>query len=225
MEENQRKLVKNHGKKRRNMDILWITLMSICIVVMVVCIVILGKYYYQRFHAEKEYEKLRNEIHLEADPETDEEEEETDEFVSPIDFAPLWKKNEDIYAWLEVPGTAISYPVLQHVLDDEYYLEHNLDHSEGRPGVIYSERSSAKDFSGYINILYGHNMRNGTMFADLHKYEDSAFMEENCLVYVYTPEHIFTYEIFAAVVESLSLIHIFALMVVKYMNYMETLDY
>ncbi len=203
--ENERKGRKSgKNRKKKNMDILWIILMSVCVIVMLVCVVILGDYYYKRYKAEREYEKLREankkteETKKPEEPSVDSEE----PVVIPIDFETLWESNEDIYAWIEVPGTAINYPVLQHVVDDAYYLEHNLDHSEGRPGVIYSERSSAKDFSGFMNILYGHNMRNGTMFHDLHNYEEDGYLKEHDLIYIYTPEHIYTYQVFAAVVES-----------------------
>lgn len=116
-----------------------------------------------------------------------------------VDFAGLQENtNEDIYAWLYIPGTEIDYPILQHPLDNTYYLNRNLDGSAGYPGCIYTENYNAKDFSDANTVVYGHNMKNGTMFAGLHKYEDSRFFEENPYVYVYTEAGLFVYEIFAA---------------------------
>lgn len=86
-----------------------------------------------------------------------------------VDFAALWEQNEDVYAWITVPGTLVDYPVLQHPSDDEYYLHHTIDHVEGLPGSIYSETVNAKDFTDMNTILYGHNMKNDTMFGSLHE--------------------------------------------------------
>ena len=116
-----------------------------------------------------------------------------------IDFADLQENtNADIYAWIYIPDSMIDYPVLQHPADNNYYLTHNLDGSEGYPGCIYSENYNTKDFTDPNTVLYGHNMKKGTMFAGLHKFEDSQYFEEHPYVYIYTPEKLLVYEIFAA---------------------------
>lgn len=116
-----------------------------------------------------------------------------------IDFADLQENvNPDIYAWIYIPDTQIDYPVLQHPTDNYYYLEYNLDGSKGYPGCIYTEDYNEKDFSDPNTVIYGHNMKNGTMFAGLHKFEDSEYFEEHPYVYVYTEDRLFAYEIFAA---------------------------
>ena len=116
-----------------------------------------------------------------------------------IDFEALRKEqNEHIYAWVTVPGTVIDYPVLQHPEEIGYYLNRNLDHSKGYPGCIYSQLYNSKDWDDPITVLYGHNMKNGTMFAGLHQYGDSEFFAENPYVYIYTEDKIRVYEIFAA---------------------------
>lgn len=116
-----------------------------------------------------------------------------------VDFAALWEQNEDVYAWITVPGTLVDYPVLQHPTDDEYYLHHTIEHIEGLPGSIYSETINAKDFSDMNTILYGHNMKNDTMFGSLHDYEKAAFFAEHPYVYIHLPERTLLYQIFAAV--------------------------
>ncbi len=116
-----------------------------------------------------------------------------------VDFTDLQENtSEDIYAWIYIPDTKIDYPVLQHPTDNTYYLNYNLDGSRGYPGCIYTEDYNAKDFSDPVTVLYGHNMKNGTMFAGLHRYSDSEYMEEHPYVYVYTEEGLLVYEIFAA---------------------------
>ena len=88
--------------------------------------------------------------------------------------------NPDIYAWIYVPGTKVNYPVLQHETDDTYYLNYNIDGTKGYPGCIYSEKKyNSKDFTDANAVLYGHNMKNGTMFGSIHRYEDQEFFNEN----------------------------------------------
>lgn len=118
----------------------------------------------------------------------------------PVDFDALQAENPDIYAWITIPGTRIDYPVVQSAADDGYYLNHTVDGKEGLPGSIYTESLNSRDFTDPNTVLYGHNMRDGSMFAGLHSYSSEAFMKENRTVYIYTREHIFTYQIFAAVV-------------------------
>lgn len=116
----------------------------------------------------------------------------------PVDFAGMWETNEDVYAWITVPGTVIDYPILQHATDNTYYLNYNIDGSYGYPGCIYTENLNSKDFTDNNTVIYGHNMKNGTMFAGLHKFEDASFFEEHTKVYIYTPEKELDYTIFAA---------------------------
>lgn len=116
-----------------------------------------------------------------------------------LDFKQLREDtNKDIYAWICLPGTVIDYPVVQHPSDEAYYLEHNLDGSKGYPGCIYSQSYNKKDFSDRMTVLYGHNMKDGTIFAGLHNYEDADFFKENPYVFLYTENDIFVYKIFAA---------------------------
>lgn len=116
-----------------------------------------------------------------------------------IDFVQLQEEvNPDIYAWIYIPDTQIDYPVLQHPTDNLYYLEYNLDGSRGYPGCIYTEDYNKRDFSDPNTVIYGHNMKNGTMFAGLHMFEDSEYFEEHPYVYIYTEEKLYVYEIFAA---------------------------
>ena len=115
-----------------------------------------------------------------------------------IDFETLQEKNPDIYAWIEVPGTVIDYPILQSADDDAYYLNHTVDKKEGLPASIYTEKLNKKSFSDNNTVIYGHNMKNGTMFAGLHDFADKEFFEENNEVIIYTPEKTLHYDIFAA---------------------------
>lgn len=121
-------------------------------------------------------------------------------YVSPVDFEGMWEINQDVYAWITIPGTVIDYPVLQHTTDNSYYLNYNIDGSYGYPGCIYTESMNARDFTDNNTVIYGHNMKNGTMFSDLHKFEDASFLEENDQIMIYMPDQELSYTIFAAYV-------------------------
>jgi sortase B len=115
-----------------------------------------------------------------------------------VDYEELKKINQDIYAWISIPNTEINYPVLQHAEEDHYYLNHNIDKQRGYPGCIYSEKSNKKDFSDPVTILYGHSMKDGTMFGALYDYENSDFLNKNRYIYIYGLEQTLTYEIIMA---------------------------
>lgn len=118
--------------------------------------------------------------------------------VIPVKFEELQAVNPDVYAWITVPGTDIDYPILQHASDNSYYLMHNIDGSYGYPGCIYTENLNSKDFTDNNTVIYGHNMKNGSMFAQLHKYEDPDFFDANREVLIYLPEEVLHYTVFAA---------------------------
>ena len=117
----------------------------------------------------------------------------------PIDFAKLQEINPELYAWIEIPGTVIDYPIAQHDGQDQsYYLTHSMYGEKQSAGCIHTQNLNSKDFTDPNTVIYGHNMKNGSMFKGLHSFEDRTFFDENRYVYIYTPEHVLTYEIFAA---------------------------
>ena len=115
-----------------------------------------------------------------------------------IDWEQLHSQNEDIYAWICIADTKIDYPILQHPSELDHYLDYNIDGSKGYPGCIYSQFVNSKDFTDFNTVLYGHNMKNGTMFAGLHKFEDSEYFADHPYIYVYTEDKVFVYRIFAS---------------------------
>lgn len=118
---------------------------------------------------------------------------------NPIDFDKLQEINADLYAWIKIPNTSIDYPVAQAYYEaDSFYLDHNIYKEYEFAGTIYTEKKNSKDFSDPNTVLYGHNMLNGTMFQNLHYFQDPVFFNENDTLYIYTPGHILTYRIFAA---------------------------
>ena len=117
-----------------------------------------------------------------------------------VDWEGLWEINPDVYAWISIPGTNIDYPVLQHATDNSYYLNYNIDGSYGFPGCIYTENLNSKDFTDNNTIIYGHDLKAGTMFTQLHNFREREFFDEYDRVYIYTPERVYEYQVFAAYV-------------------------
>lgn len=113
---------------------------------------------------------------------------------NPIDFASLQGVNGDVHAWIQVPGTVIDYPILQNEKDD-YYLSRSIYKKYLFAGCIFTNDCNAKDFSDPVTLAYGHNMRNGSMFAALHKFEKKEFFDKHDTFYIYTPGHKLTYKI------------------------------
>ncbi len=148
----------------------------------------------------KQYEELQEEVKTEEPEETQEAEEEPEEegVEIPIDFAALQEENPEVYAWITVPGTNVDYPILQHDGDNSYYLNHDIDGKEDIAGAIFTEDYNSKDFTDPNTVIYGHNMKNGSMFRTLHNYSDRSFFDENRDVTIYMPDKILHYEIFAA---------------------------
>ena len=118
-----------------------------------------------------------------------------------VDFSSLEELNPDIYAWIYIPNSEISFPVLQSTTkrNDDYYLHHNYDGSYGYPASIYTQRRNAKDFSDPVTVVYGHDMKDGSMFAGLHEYASGDYMLEHPYVFIYRPDEVLVYEVFAAV--------------------------
>lgn len=123
-------------------------------------------------------------------------------YVSDIDFDRLWELNPDIYAWITIPGTDISYPIVQHPYDSDYYLHHTVEKEEGYPGSIYTDSHNKKDLSRFNTLIYGHNMTrgDGSMFTELMNYMDLSFLESHREIIIDLPDARRTYQIFAAVV-------------------------
>ena len=124
-----------------------------------------------------------------------------EEYKSPIDFDELKKQNLDIYAWIEIPGTEISYPILQNEDDDSFYLNHDVDGKKDSAGSLYTEHEyNSKDFSDIVTMIYGHDMLDGRMFGKLQEYySDSDFFKRNNEIDIYIPEKEIHYIIFASV--------------------------
>ena len=125
----------------------------------------------------------------------------TDVYVCPVDFERLQSYNADIYAWIYIKNTNISYPVVQAPNDDSYYLTHNTDCVYSSAGAIFSEHEyNSKDFNDPVTVLYGHHMKSGAMFGYLQIYfTDDEFWGAEPVIEIYLPDRVLKYAVFASV--------------------------
>ena len=114
-----------------------------------------------------------------------------------IDFDALKKINEDIIGWIRFDKNGINYPVLQG-RDNEEYLSILPDKTKNAAGSIFMDYLCSPDFTDSHTILYGHNMKNLSMFGKLKQYRTvEGYYEKNKYFTIYTPDEIYRYEIFA----------------------------
>ena len=120
-----------------------------------------------------------------------------------VDFEALHELNPDIIGWIYIENTNVNYPILQGK-DNREYVETMPNGWYNASGSIFTDYRHNKDFSGHNSVLYGHNMQNGSMFADIVKYKDPAFLAEHPIVMIMTPNGNFRYRVIAGYVASLS---------------------
>ena len=112
-------------------------------------------------------------------------------------FLQLYQLNHDIIGWLEIPGTKVNYPVMQTPDQTEYYLARNFDKKSSSRGCLFVQ-GEADVFAPSDNLtIYGHHMKDGTMFGQLDKYRKESFFLEHRYIYFDTLEATHTYEILA----------------------------
>lgn len=209
---------RNLNTKAKALYILALILAGISLTVGIITV----KRFYQREQVEQEFTQLAAGITDFAEETEEEESVETEVEIGPeeiveevtyptlselgipvpeeeVDFEALRSEvNGDIYAWIYIPDTQIDYPVLQSPDELDCYLSTNLDGSKGYPGCIYTQMMNGKDWEDKNTVIYGHNMKNGSMFANLHFYEDSVFFAEHPYVYIYAEDKLLAYQVFAA---------------------------
>ena len=120
----------------------------------------------------------------------------TDAEENPVDFVKLQEINPELYAWIRIPNTSIDYPVAQRQGEDQdFYLHHDMYQESQFAGCIYTEDVNSMDFDDPVTVMYGHNMKNGSMFQNLYYFLNQDFFDQNKYIYVYTPDEILVYEI------------------------------
>lgn len=117
--------------------------------------------------------------------------------LSSMDLTALRVVNGDVVGWLLIPGTTISYPLVQGT-DDSHYLSHTWDGRTSAVGAIFLSASASRDLSDFHSLIYGHRMKNGSMFAGLKYFRDESYYQAHPFVYITDDGGTKRYEIFAA---------------------------
>lgn len=114
-------------------------------------------------------------------------------------FKELYAQNSDIVGWISIDNTDINYPIVQTV-DNNYYMDKDFYKEYSYPGSIFVDfRSDFNNmFEAAHQIIYGHNMKNDTMFQQLTRYQDESFFNENRYINVNTLYGNYIFEVFAA---------------------------
>ena len=105
-------------------------------------------------------------------------------YAIPAGLRELMTENRSVVGWLTIAGSRIDYPVVQNREDNEYFLHRDISGNNSYPGSIYLDSNHDMNSFG-LHVLYGHNMKNGTMFHDITRFMDSQYMEEHSDIDVY----------------------------------------
>lgn len=122
-----------------------------------------------------------------------------DDGVQPIlsEYLAVYQANPDFVGWVEIEGTKINYPVVQSPQDPDFYLKHNFEKNYSAYGTPYMQGDCGLLTSDNL-LLYGHSMKNGSMFTNLKKYRDVEFYRAHPRIRFDTRYSYGTYEIIAA---------------------------
>lgn len=189
---------------RKNIYRIILAISLILIVVAAVNIVILSREYRAGINEYKALEKYVEVVDntkpvQKEKEETEEVQEEVKKSVIPvslqIDYEQLKAINEDFVGWLYYEPLELSYPIVRGN-DNEYYTHYTFENENNSSGAIFLDFLNRPNFQDFNTIVYGHNMRNGTMFGSLKKLlNDNSIIEKNPYFYIFTEDKAFMYEI------------------------------
>lgn len=192
-------------QKKNRIPLPLIAVLCICIVVLGVSIWQLSDIFLEYKAGTDEYKDLQQYVMAEIPGEEDQEQTETaaeedgedgEERVQRVALSELQAENPDTIGWIEIPGTGISYPLMQ-TEDNAYYLNHTFSGKVNSSGSIFMETLNSSDFSDLHTIIYGHNMKNGSMFAGLKNYESPSYLVSHPNIYIDLADGTHCYQIFS----------------------------
>ncbi len=117
--------------------------------------------------------------------------------ANPIDFTQLQSINEEIIGWIRIGALDVSYPICQ-AADNDFYLHRTFEKQDNFAGCIFLNYSNSKYFTDQNTLVYGHNMKNGSMFGTLKKFREQETYDSNPYFWIFTPTLIYQYRIFSA---------------------------
>ena len=144
---------------------------------------------FSEYHkGDKEYESIMDEVIIIDIPEKKEEGKIEEKEIFQVDFKKLQSINKEIVGWIRFDNPEkISYPIVQGE-DNDKYLKKTVEGKTNGAGSIFMDAYNMADFSDKNTFIYGHNMKNGSMFGQLRKYKSFDFYKDNPYFYIYTPD-------------------------------------
>lgn len=162
---------------------------------------------YEYWQGERTYDDLTQYVSTPTPPAVSETPEATpvpDDTVWPqVDFDALQAINDDVVGWIYLEDTHVNYPIVRGD-DNDYYLNRLYDRTGNGSGSIFMDYRNSGDFTDRNNVIYGHRMNNGTMFADITKYTNHGFFDEHPYFLIMTPDANYKMEVFSAYVANVT---------------------
>ena len=183
-----------HQRGRRKGSVLSSVILVIAVVVFIFSAYQLIGIYSEYHKGDKEYDNIVEDS-IEMQTSQEEETEKVEEEQKPkvhaslkVDFAKLQKTNKDIVGWIQFDEPErISYPVVKGE-DNDKYLTTTFEGKKNSSGAIFMDANNNGEFADRNTFIYGHNMKNGSMFGQLRKFKTKDYYEQNPYFYIYTPD-------------------------------------
>lgn len=167
------------------------------------CVLYLGYYFYSSYQARNDLEQLQQVVEqaeapaMEPGQEPEVEEEKYAENGMLLQYAKLYEQNQDLVGWIKIPETKINYPVMYHNGDAEYYLHRNFEKKYQYSGLPFLDVDCDISAPSTNLIVYGHHMKDKSMFTTLLDYEEKSYWEQNRYMQFDTLYERGKYEIYA----------------------------
>ena len=202
MEENKNNTQKQpEQKKKKKSDVL-------LTIALIAAIVVFCYAAFNLYHIYTEYKKGTDEYNQIEEMAVTERDADSAEVAGPnaqlkppieVDFDKLKSVNEDVVGWIYVDALPdISYPIVKGK-DNQTYLHQTYEKNYNFAGTIFVDYENSGDFSDCNTLVYGHNMKNGSMFGHLKKFrEDDKLYKQDKYFWILTPERNYRYEIISA---------------------------
>lgn len=183
---------KHHrGRRKRKGSVLSNVILVVAVAVFIFSAYKLISIYSEYHKGDKEYDSIVEdaiEIQTPQEEETGAAEETKVHTTLKVDFDKLGETNKDTVAWIQFDEPKkISYPVVRGE-DNDKYLKTTFEGKKNSAGSIFMDAANAGDFSDRNTFIYGHNMKNGSMFGQLRKFKTKDYYEQNPYFYIYTPD-------------------------------------
>lgn len=174
-------------KEKKKGGVIYRMILVVLVMIIAFCLYKIGTILYEYHVGTKEYESVQKMAGIEAKS-----------FTGEVDFDALRKKNKDVKGWIYSEDTVINYPVVQGS-DNQYYLYRMINGEYNGKGSIFIDYRCEEPFEDFNTIIYGHRMKDGSMFNSLVKYRDKSYFDQHKTLMLVTPEQKYDIVVFGVV--------------------------